>query len=570
VVALAGCGPGFELGELELESDAQGLCSGDSVPEGIDVSTATPINWSTVRNSGGKSFAIAKATDGTAFTVGVFPSNWSNMRTAGLTRGAYHIFYGTVDGVAQANYFLSAINAAGGLQAGDIPPVVDVEVPSGNDAQDIYQLHRILDQLEVTTGRVPVIYTSLGIWGQLGNPTGFERYPVWNAAWGFSCAPSIPNLPNLKIWQYLDDQSNVPGVSGLADLNKFNGTAADLAAWVGGGGGVPDLPTMGGSLAGSPALGSNADGRLEVFAQGTSGSLQTAYQTTVNGSWSGWFSLGGGVTGTPAVARNSDGRLQVFVRGSGDQALWTVAQTSANGGWGGWTSLGGSLTSNPVVARNTDGRLEVFVRGSDGRLYRQVQTTAGGGFGGWISFGSLVGGGLDDPQILPAADGRLQIVARGTTNRALYHAKQTVASGGWTDWTYVGGGLQSPPALGRQQDGRMTVFTRGGDGALYQISQTAVNGGWGGWVFLGGVVSDPAVASNSDGRLEVFVRSVENTLYRITQVSPNGGFGAWTQMNGNITGRPVAGLNQDGRLEVFVRGADGALRHKWQTSAGIW
>jgi hypothetical protein len=60
--------------------------------------------------------------------------------------------------------------------------------------------------------------------------------------------------------------------------------------------------------------------------------------------------------------------MEVFVRGT-DNALWHIWQTTPNGTWSGWASLGGVLTSDPIVASNADGRLEVFVRGTDNALW---------------------------------------------------------------------------------------------------------------------------------------------------------------------------------------------------------
>jgi hypothetical protein len=60
--------------------------------------------------------------------------------------------------------------------------------------------------------------------------------------------------------------------------------------------------------------------------------------------WSGWASLGGQLGGgTPVVGRNADGRLEVFALGVGAQGpelvhLWEDP-TSATA-WSGWNNLG--------------------------------------------------------------------------------------------------------------------------------------------------------------------------------------------------------------------------------------
>jgi len=78
------------------------------------------------------------------------------------------------------------------------------------------------------------------------------------------------------------------------------------------------------------------------------------YQTSPNGGWSYWKDLGAprpgvvGVWGGPAVGSAADGRLEVFVRGS-DGHLWYRYQTPPRhlssgyqtfGDWSDWEDLG--------------------------------------------------------------------------------------------------------------------------------------------------------------------------------------------------------------------------------------
>ena len=82
------------------------------------------------------------------------------------------------------------------------------------------------------------------------------------------------------------------------------------------------------------AVGSNQDGRLEVFARGTDLALWHIWQVAPNNGWSSWSSLGG-VIDLLAVGRNQDGRLEPLVRGT-DLALWHIWQVAPNNGWSGW------------------------------------------------------------------------------------------------------------------------------------------------------------------------------------------------------------------------------------------
>ena len=92
---------------------------------GIDVySSQGTINWSAVA-AAGEAFAIARAADGT-FVDPTFQQNWQGIASAGMIRGAYQFFEPGQNVDTQAALFLSTV---GGFGPGDLPPVLDVEVP---------------------------------------------------------------------------------------------------------------------------------------------------------------------------------------------------------------------------------------------------------------------------------------------------------------------------------------------------------------------------------------------------------------------------------------------------------
>ena len=71
-------------------------------------------------------------------------------------------------------------------------------------------------------------------------------------------------------------------------------------------------------------------------------------QTAPNGGWGNWTPLGG-IVSSIEVGSNADGRLEVFAVGCGNggSEAWTITQTAPNGGWGNWTPLGSLLAPNP-------------------------------------------------------------------------------------------------------------------------------------------------------------------------------------------------------------------------------
>ena len=383
---VAACAPGYD--DQGQTTDDLTKCSHGSVVYGVDVSgyQGSSINWSAVHNAG-RVFAFAKASEGTGFTDSSFAHNWPGMRSAGVLRGAYHFFRPGTDGVAQADHFVDVINANGGLAAGDLPPVADVEVSDNMSAQTVIsRLHAFLDRVQARTGRVPLIYTANFFWGSyLGNPN-FTGYPLWVANYG----PSCPYLPNAwgdwQFWQYSDNAS-VSGIPGGVDGDEFNGTLADLQAWAGGGGGGG-----GGAFQMSRRVRQNADGRLEIFARAPDSAIWHDWQTSANGSWSGWNQLGG-QTGSNAVASaDADGRIEVFTIAGGH--LYHTFQLVGGGWYNGWLDEGdGSLVGEPAALTNADGRLEVFARSSSGATRASVAPAAAARLAG-AAVGALARAGL--------------------------------------------------------------------------------------------------------------------------------------------------------------------------------
>jgi hypothetical protein len=98
-----------------------------------------------------------------------------------------------------------------------------------------------------------------------------------------------------------------------------------------------------------PAVVRNSGVPLELFAIGSDGQLRHQWQTPGQGTgWSNWYQAGaapaGGWQGSPAVTSNPDGRLEVFARSS-DGAVWHAWQPA----WTPWASLGGSFQGGLVA-----------------------------------------------------------------------------------------------------------------------------------------------------------------------------------------------------------------------------
>ena len=95
-----------------------------------------------------------------------------------------------------------------------------------------------LDIVEKAVGQKPFIYTTASFFSQIGNPKGFEDYPLWVAEYGVS-KPRLPNGWTLyTIWQH-SQSGQVHGISGNVDLDSFNGPQSTLEIFRVGGQSAP-------------------------------------------------------------------------------------------------------------------------------------------------------------------------------------------------------------------------------------------------------------------------------------------------------------------------------------------
>jgi lysozyme len=224
---LLGCGYAEEpVGHAE---EAVKVCAGPTTLAGIDASHwQGSIDWAQVKGSG-RTFAVVKATEGTTYVDTEFAANWAGMKQQGVVRSAYHFFHANLDPIAQADHFLQVI---GPLEVGDLPPMLDVELADGQTGATITSTAiQWLDYVAMKTGIKPIFHSYPSfVTGTMGSPAGLEKHGLlWIANWGVQC-PEVP--APFTAWQFwqTSDMGAVPGISGVVDLDVFNGTLADLDA----------------------------------------------------------------------------------------------------------------------------------------------------------------------------------------------------------------------------------------------------------------------------------------------------------------------------------------------------
>lgn len=196
--------------------------------KGIDVSHFQGrIDWPSVARQG-IAFAYAKASEGNSVTDPMFSANYDAMRAAGVARGAYHFLHADVDAGAQARHFLGVLGAP---QAGDLPPMLDVETACGMQCAAIDSCAlEWLTEVQKALGCTPLIYSSLSFWNsKLAACAALCAYPLWIAEYNNAAAPVLPRGVNgYAIWQYAQT-GKLDGIAGAVDLDRFNGDAAALA-----------------------------------------------------------------------------------------------------------------------------------------------------------------------------------------------------------------------------------------------------------------------------------------------------------------------------------------------------
>jgi lysozyme len=196
--------------------------------QGIDVSHYQgTVAWPEVFQAGIQ-FAFAKATDGLTWVDPQFAVNWPGMKAASLLRGAYHFFEPTDDAAGQAEFFLQNVQ----LEAGDLPPALDVETPASSSTELWQGVETWLQTVEAATGMKPFLYVSPDFANQYQAPASLAAYPLWIADYVAAAEPTLPLAwSSWLIWQQ-SESGSVSGVAGSVDLDRLNGSIASLLAIV--------------------------------------------------------------------------------------------------------------------------------------------------------------------------------------------------------------------------------------------------------------------------------------------------------------------------------------------------
>jgi GH25 family lysozyme M1 (1,4-beta-N-acetylmuramidase) len=202
--------------------------------EGIDVSHwQGTIDWTRVA-AAGKTFAIAKATEGVGFKDDKYDRNKAGAQANGMKFGAYHFGRPKNNPIQEADWFVSQMD----LERGMLIPTLDIEVTDGKGPTGMTTWTKaFLQRVYERTGVKPMIYTSPAFWRNNFNNTRWfadNGYSVlWVAHWGVS-SPSVMadnwGGKSWTFWQYTSNGS-VPGISGRVDLNRYKFSSFDRVTY---------------------------------------------------------------------------------------------------------------------------------------------------------------------------------------------------------------------------------------------------------------------------------------------------------------------------------------------------
>lgn len=174
-------------------------------------------------------FGIVKSTESTNYHNPNHPAQVAALRKAGKLVGHYHFLHSTVDGAAQAKYFLGHTT----ILPGDCV-AVDMEqqvhgVPVGSPSQRVNAALGFLRYVKGVLKCSPWVYSYPDYLRQLvasGVPlTELRSYPLWIAEYNGKDMVDSADMYGWKVWT-AHQNADAPYV----DRDAFNGTAATWTA----------------------------------------------------------------------------------------------------------------------------------------------------------------------------------------------------------------------------------------------------------------------------------------------------------------------------------------------------
>lgn len=176
-------------------------------------------------------FIILKSTEGATHHDRRYRHYVQIARRHRIVKGSYHFLTMTSDIQEQIDNYIAHTD----YRRGDIPPILDIEIPeqwlTGDNLKLMQQyaltwLRAVEKHYKVT----PVIYASENYRRKYLSGPEFSRYHFWVARY-YGVEPANRDW---KLWQFTD-RGQVSGLHARhdVDINVFNGTYAEFRRWLG-------------------------------------------------------------------------------------------------------------------------------------------------------------------------------------------------------------------------------------------------------------------------------------------------------------------------------------------------
>lgn len=561
---LAACGgpDGFGNAPLGEAEDAVKVCPKGEVVEGVDVSGYQPNTDWTKAKADGIDFAVVKATEGTGYVNPYFDQDWAGLKSNGMFRGPYHFFHPGGDPIAQADHFVSTFGA---LEPGDLPPVCDLEVTDGASKATIQaNTAAFLERVEQKSGRVPMIYTSPYFWNTVvGAPAGFEKYHLWVAHWETDCPNTPEGWSDWPFWQYADNGS-VNGIAGNVDLDRFNGSLAELAVFAKG---KEPLAQVSGNEAIS-VVSWIKDDHAEVFVKSKAGKMLHTWSQGAADTWNPAADLDAsaecGFAASFWAPPQSYAEVWAPLSSGATGHLWW-----ADGAWNTFQDFGGKGMRHLSALAWNDAHDEIFALGPDDAIWSSFWDKGAGAWSAWASLGGK--NFVTGASAILWGDGHAEIFATDADGTA-WHA--WTGADGWNDWAKIEGKVASRPVPVRWADGHVAVFARGVDGHLV-VSDFA--DGWPAFTVVDDTTTiwgEPGAIMNGDagGAVpgpEVFARTEAGDVVHLWW--DGAGYAPFEALGAKkVASDPFGFVRGNGAAEVFAIDASGALVKSYHDPATGW
>ena len=155
-----------------------------------------------------------------------FERNFREAKRCGIIRGAYHFLSVSSPVEAQVRYFIANTP----LATGDLPPVLDLEIPKSIMQKEHKKVVRMAKQwlrlVEKHYGVKPIIYTYNNYYIDYLKGHGLDDYDFWIARYG-----AEPSARHWEIWQFTE-KGVCKGIDHAVDIDIFRGNFSDLKKYV--------------------------------------------------------------------------------------------------------------------------------------------------------------------------------------------------------------------------------------------------------------------------------------------------------------------------------------------------